>query len=73
MNESAIMEVFGGPADGVFFDFVAAYGKQPVVGDLVTHRRIRGRVSHLYRVDAKPDFGWKLVYLGPERVECQGK
>lgn len=37
MGDWAIMEVFGGPADGLDFDFFAAYGKPPVAGDLVTH------------------------------------
>lgn len=66
------MEVVGGPADGVLFDFVAVYGKLPIEGDLVTHKRPRGVVGHLYRVTAR-DQGWKLIYLGPEPVECGGK
>lgn len=73
MSDCPIMEVFGGPADGVLFNFFAAYGRPPESGAIVNHRRPRARVNHVYRVNGSADDGWKLVYIGPEAVECNGK
>lgn len=73
MGDFCELHVHGGPADGLDFDFFAAYGKPPVAGDLVTHLRPGAPVSHLYRVEGLVKGGYKLVYVGPQQVQCRGK